>query len=123
MTFRMFVNTSAVKFTPVGNEAVADALHFGQAGGAQQPVLAGVEGQQQVAHAVGVVDGLAEHGALLLLHTLLLILFTQGGPQARLLRRQLQSADQLGPFCVVFILLTDRDKGTDIVKDQWLGTE
>lgn len=92
-------------FAPAVNEAVTDALHLGQAGGAQQPVLAGVERQQQVAHAVGVVDGLAEHDALFLLHTLLLTLLTQRGPQARLLRRQLQSADLLRPARAILILI------------------
>lgn len=70
---------------PVGDQAVADTLHVPQPGAAQQAVLAGVKRQQQVAHAVGVVDGLAEHGALLLLDQLLLLLSAHGGPEPQLL--------------------------------------
>lgn len=76
--------------TPVGDVAVADALHVSKASVAEQAVLAGVEWQQQVTHAVGVVDGLTENCALFLLNALLLLLFAQRGPQTTLLRRQLQ---------------------------------
>ena len=76
---------------PVGDEAVAGALKLAQPRALpKQAALAAVQGQEQVAHAVGVVDGLAEDGALLLLHQLLLLLSAQRGPQAPLLRRHVQ---------------------------------
>lgn len=78
--------------TPAGDQAVAGALQVPQPRALpQQAALAGVQRQQQVAHPVGVVDGLAEHRALLLLHQLLLLLTAQGRPQAPLLRRHIQS--------------------------------
>lgn len=78
---------------PVCDVAVADALHVSEAGAPQQPVLAGVQRQQQVAHPVGVVDGLAEHRALLLLHALRLHFLAERRPQPVLLRCQVQGAD------------------------------
>lgn len=75
---------------PVSDEAVADALRIAKAGAPQEAVLAGVQGQQEVAHAVGIVDGLAEHRALLLLDQLELLLPAHGGPQATLHRSNLQ---------------------------------
>lgn len=77
---------------PAGDQAVAGTLQVPQPGTLpQQPALAGVQGQQQVAHPVGVVDGLAEHRALLLLHQLLLLLTAQCRPQAPLFRCHIQS--------------------------------
>lgn len=70
---------------PVGDVAVANTLHVPYPGPVEQAVLAGVQGQQQVGHAVGVVDGLAEHCALLLLHALTLLLLAERGPQPALL--------------------------------------
>lgn len=82
---------AAEALLPAGEQAVAGTLRVTQAGSlTQQAALAGVQGQQQVAHAVGIVDGLAEHRALLLLHQLLLLLTTQGGPQAPLLGCHIQ---------------------------------
>lgn len=88
---------------PVGDVAVADALHVSEAGAAQQPVLAGVQRQQQVAHPVGVMDGLAEHRALLLLHALRLHVLAERRPQPALLRRQLQRAHHL-PAPILLLL-------------------
>ena len=73
---------------PVGDYAVAAALPVGDWGAPQQLVLAGVQRHQQVDHEAGVVDGLAEHGALLVLHQLLLLLLAQGRPRPQLLRGQ-----------------------------------
>ena len=64
---------------------------------AQQLVLAGVQRHQQVDHEAGVVDGPAEHGALLVLHQLLLLLLAEAGPGAQLLRGQVHGCVLLGP--------------------------
>lgn len=73
---------------PVGDDAVAAALPVSDGVGSEQLVLAGVQGDQQVDQEAGVVDGLAEHRALLVLHQLLLLLLAEAGPGAQLLRRQ-----------------------------------
>lgn len=73
---------------PVGDDAVTAALPVGDRGVAEQLVLARVQGNQQVNHKAGVVDGLAEHGAFLILHQLLLLLFAQAGPRTQLFRCQ-----------------------------------
>lgn len=78
---------------PVSDVAIADALYVSEAGALQQPVLAGVQRQQQIAHPAGVVDGLAEHRALFLLHALHLQLLAEGRPQPALLCSQLQGTD------------------------------
>ena len=92
--WKMFNNSKQVQLPllslpwPVCDDAVAAALPVGGGGVAQQPDLAGVQRHQQVNHEAGVVDGLAEHGALLVLHQLLLPLLAQAGPRAQLLCRQ-----------------------------------
>lgn len=98
-------------FLPVSDVAVADALHVSQARVPEQPVLAGVQRQQQVAHPVGVVDGLAEHRALLLLHALRLQFLAERRPHAVLLRRQLQGTDLRA---VLLLLRTDRIRINDL---------
>lgn len=65
---------------PVCKDAVAAALPVRRRSGPQQFVLTGVQRHQQIDHQAGVMDGLAEHRALLALHQLLLFLFTQTGP-------------------------------------------
>jgi len=66
---------------PVCDDAVAAALPVGDGGVAEQlDLLAGVQRNEQVHHEAGVVDGLAEHGALLIRHQLMLLLLAQAGP-------------------------------------------
>lgn len=77
---------------PVGDDAVAATLPVG--GGrarAEQLVLAGVQRNEQVDHEAGVVDGLAEHGALFTLYEVQLLLLAKAGPRAQLLGRQVHS--------------------------------
>ncbi len=77
---------------PVREDAVAAALPVGCRRGAQQLVFAGVQRYEQVDHQAGVVDGLAEHCALLVLHQLLLLLFAQTGPSTQLLCCEVHSS-------------------------------
>lgn len=95
---------------PVCDVAVADTLHVPEARAPQQAVFAGVQRQQQVAHPVGVVDGLAEHRALLLLHTLSLQFLGECRPQSALLRRQLQGADLPPTSWAALLLLRTNQK-------------
>lgn len=70
---------------PVGHITIADTLNVSQARAPQEAVFTCVKWQQQIAHPVGVVDGLAEHCALLLLHTLSLHFLVESWPQPVLL--------------------------------------